>query len=159
VTANLNALAATRLSPPESQAFLARQPVNKLLVHEPPFTPQEHPESSMPIVHPACSQVSKSNADFAPRMTPGPGAEARLGKSQHPAGPTLGNPTDDLHVLYQNTLDRGPQRFCEITSCSIFLSGLRSAIDCLGFRFPSSEGPKATQFSAMPNPANRFFHL
>ena len=80
--ANLNALPPTWLSPPNSQAFFAVQPVHELLVHEPPFPS---------------------------------------------------------------------------TSCSIFLLSLRSATSCLSFRFSSSM-IRSRRSSAMPSPANRFFH-
>jgi hypothetical protein len=43
------------------------------------------------------------------------------------------------------------------TSCSIFLSRLRSATSCLRLRFSSSR-VRSRRGSAIPSPANRFFH-
>ena len=56
----------------------------------------------------------------------------------------------DLHFPHQNTLDRGPQSFFESTSCSIFLSRLRSATSCLSFLFSSSK-VRSRRSSAMPS--------
>ena len=147
------------LSPPTSRAlaFFAGQPVDKLLVHHPPFTPQGDPELLIPVVDSGRHQVSTSNAKLGPRITPAPVAEARSGKSQHPAGPTLGNPIRHLHLPHQNTLHRRPQSFFESTSCNIFLSRLRSATNCFSFLFSSSK-VRSRRNSATPSPANRFFH-
>jgi hypothetical protein len=55
---NLNALPSTCISPPDSRDFFTLEPVDELLIHEPPFTSQEHPEPFIPIVHPVLGQVS-----------------------------------------------------------------------------------------------------
>ena len=86
--ANLDALPPTWLSPPDSKALLALQPVDELRVREPPFATQKHPESWVSELHPAGRQVSKSNAKFGPRVTPALPAEARSSESERPACPT-----------------------------------------------------------------------
>ena len=69
---NLNAFPSTWLFSPDSKAFFAVQPVHKLLVHEPSFPTQEHPEPRISELHPTGRQVSKSNSKLGPRITPAP---------------------------------------------------------------------------------------
>ena len=155
--ANLNALPPTWLSPPDFMSFFAVQPVHELLVHEPPFPTQEHPEPRISELHPTGRQVSKSYAKLGPRITPAPVTVGRSGKPKNPASSAFSHPIRHLHLPHQNTLHRGPHSFFESTSCSIFLSRLRSATSCLSFRFSSSM-IRSRRSSAMPSPANRFFH-
>jgi len=95
--ANLHALASTWLSPPDSKAFFTVRPVDELLVHDPPFTAQEHRKILIPVVDPTCRQVPQSNTKLGPLVTPALGAEAPPSEPEHPAGPTFRQPTRDLH--------------------------------------------------------------
>ena len=155
--AELNALPPTWLSPTDSQAFFTVEPVDELLVHDPPFTTQKNPEPLMPIVHPAGRQVTESSTKLGLLVTPALVAEARSSEPKYPACPTLGNAIRDLHLPHQNTLYRGPHIFLESTSCSIFLSRLTSATNCWSLLVFSSN-IRRLRSSAMPSPANRFFH-
>jgi hypothetical protein len=94
------------LSPPTSRAlaFFAGQPVDKLLVHHPPFTPQGDPELLIPVVDSGRRQVSTSNAKLGPRITPAPITASPSGKPQNTAGPTLSNVIRYRYFPYKNTL-------------------------------------------------------
>jgi transposase len=80
----------------------------------------------------------------------------RTPDTDHFAGSPLAELVSDLQPLHQSPLADGLQNFFESTSCSIFLSRLRSASSCLSFWFSSSSCFNR-RTSATPRPAYLFF--
>ena len=104
------------------------------------------------MIEPACLEVEARHADDACSVN-----GSRSGKPESPTGSTFGFPGTPPAPLAPEHAAPRALKFFESTSCSIFLPRLRSATSCLSFPFSASM-IRSRRRSAIPSPANRFFH-
>ena len=130
---------------PHLQAFFEVQPVNQLVIDLPAFPLQQDVQPAVAIPHTTGSQVTKSNPQFSPIVANTHVPMRGTWEAQRSARASLAHAVSGLEPLHHDSSTTGLYTFPEMTSCSIFLSRLRSATSDLSFLFSSSSCLQASQ--------------
>jgi hypothetical protein len=98
------------------KAFLDVEPVDQLVIHWMPLSPQEYVQPTVAVVHPTGRQVPQPYPELGPIVADALVAMRRTRKSQRPACSTLAHLVAYLEFLYQGTSTIGLQSFFDSTS-------------------------------------------
>ena len=143
-------------APRNTQTFFLIESENQFVIHRPSFPLQQPMKPATAKLHASGCKVTQTNSSLCPIIGCAPVAITRSWATHQTAGATFGHFASEPQFIPQSSPSTGIQSVFDRTSCSIFLSRLRSATSCFRLRFSSSTCFNRRS-SATPRPSF-FFH-